>query len=154
MPISAECHNENLAKVTILIWRLTYSMCIFGWQLKRYLNLVQDLQMSRFISLCSLWDDGIMVGGMTVVSIMHKVRVCRKHLCKLRLSTMDGGDINENAHFRVAGSLSSLPPGFRKVSGEKARQRRTREILTLVYFKLFLCLGTPTVSTQQRTADI
>lgn len=67
---------------------------------------------------------------------------------------MDGGDINENAHFRVAGSLSSLPPGSRKVSGEKARRRRTKEILTLVYFKLFLCLGTPTVSTQRRTADV
>lgn len=82
MEINAERHYENLAKVTILIWRLTYSMCIFGWQLKRYLNLTQDLQMSRFISLCSLWNDGIMVGEMTVVSIMHKVRVWGRHLCK------------------------------------------------------------------------
>ena len=68
--------------MTLLIWRLTYSMCIFGRQLGRYLNLAWDLQMSRLISLCSLWNDVIMVGEMTVVSIMHKVRVCGRHLCK------------------------------------------------------------------------
>lgn len=84
--------------------------------------------MSRFISPCSLRDDGIMVGEMTVVSIMHKVRVCARHLCKLRSVNGWRRKINEKMliwELRVQRVPSSRR--FRKDSQEKPRQANQRK---------------------------
>lgn len=69
-----------------------------------------------------------MVGEMTVVSIMHKVRVCARHLCKLRSANGWRREINENAHLRAESSASSLQSGFRKDSEEKPRQANQRKL--------------------------
>lgn len=47
-----------------------------------------------------------MAGEMTVVSIMHKVRVCARHLCKLRSVNGWWREINENAHLRAESSAA------------------------------------------------
>lgn len=78
--------------------------------------------MSGFISLCSLWNDVIMVGEMTVVSIMHKVRVCGRHLCK-SFHPIDGSEINENAHFKVVSSGKFLPDQTKEMSVTNNRRR-------------------------------
>lgn len=62
------------------VWHI---LCIFlGDSLDDILIFAWDLQMSRFIFLCSPWNDVIMVGEMTVVSIMHRLTVYGGHLCK------------------------------------------------------------------------
>lgn len=113
--------------MTILIWRLTYSMCIFGWQLRRHLNLARDLQMSRFISLCSL--------GMTVLWLVRwqLYQLCIRWECVEGIYAnlvhpIDGSEINENAHFKVVSS-GKFPP-VRQKSVNNRRGRDTKEVLT------------------------
>lgn len=83
-----------------------------------------------------------MVGEMTVVSIMHKVRVCARHLCKLRSANGWRREINENAHLRAESSASSLQSGFRKDSQEKPRQANQRKLDPYLFQTIFMSLYT------------